>query len=157
MWARRKYLHTDIVDPAQITNSLTCLYHKSSGTDFVWLQSCILFTCEKLQITDNKNAWLASRVFHCASRFKESRDGIAWIADGRWWMGYLGIGAGQREHQERFVQFSFWPKSLSLMLTPLRLACQLALTTARFTVSFFSLSFSFSSSLSVSVYPSVRL
>lgn len=42
------------------------------------------------------------------------------------------------------------------MLNPLRLACQLALTTARFTVSFFSLSFSFSSSLSLSVYPSVR-
>lgn len=42
------------------------------------------------------------------------------------------------------------------MLNPLRLACQLALTTARFTVSFFSLSLSLSSSLSLSVYPSVR-
>lgn len=137
----------DIVNPAQITNSLKDLF-------------CILhlFSCVKLHITDNHNAWLAPRVFHCASRFKESRDGIAWIADGKRWMvdGIYRDRCRPREHQERFVQFSFWPKSLSLMLNPLRLACQLALTTARFTVSFFSLSFSFSSSLSLSVCPCVR-
>lgn len=63
---------------------------------------------------------------------KSSGDGIVWH------MAYHGIAGGaggqRSSKEERFVQFSFWPKSLSLMLNPLSTGAA-ADYIARFTVS----------------------